>query len=95
MLNKIKILLGIPDDSKNKLIEQLIEICSDEFMTITHQNKINESIVIKMVCFRYNNLGNDGITREAYDGMTFMYGGDYPADLYKLIIAHRLVRIPQ
>ena len=95
MLDKIKLLLGIPDDSKNRLLEQLITICSDEFKDLTHQNELIESIIVKMVCWRYNSLGTDGLTREGYDGMTFMYANDYPTDLYKLIIGYRKVRIPQ
>ena len=95
MLSKIKILLGIPDDSKNELLEQLIEICSDEYKSITHTDIIDNSILIKMVCWKYNLLGTDGITREGYNGNNFMYSNDYPADLYKLIISKRMVRLPQ
>lgn len=94
MLAVIKILLGIPDSSKDTLLNQLIALCTNEYKDITHSDTINESIVEQMVCYRYNTLGTTGLTREGYNGMTFMYTSDYPADLYKLIISYRKVRFP-
>lgn len=95
MLNKIKKLLGIPDDSKNDLLELFIELCSDEYKSLTHTDNIDEIIVQQMVLYRYQTRGTYGITREGYNGMTFMYTSDYPADLYKLIISKRMVQLPK
>lgn len=95
MLAYIKTLLNIPtsDDGKNDILNYLIEICSQEYMDITHTNDIIESIIVQMVVCRFNLLGDEMLHSESYTGMTFNYLSDYPDNLQKQIITHRKMRM--
>lgn len=95
MLEKIKIIIGITDDSKDNLLALLIEQATSEAINITHNDKTDnfENIIIQMVIWNYNRLGTEGLNSESYSGVTFNYSSDYPNTLINQLHSYRKVRI--
>jgi len=83
-LDTLKTLLQI-DDSQDALLNTLIEQCSAEYLSRTHQDEADASIVNAMVIEKYNRLGNEGIQSIGYSGITESYESDYSEAVQKLI----------
>lgn len=76
MLDKIKILLGLADDSKDDLLNILIALCKDEavdFCNLTEYSNKLDSAIIAMVIERYNKLGTEGLSSVSTNGITEDY----------------------
>jgi hypothetical protein len=76
MLDKIKILLGLADDSKDDLLNILIALCKDEavdFCNLTEYSNKLDSAIIAMVVERYNKLGTEGLSSVSTNGITEDY----------------------
>lgn len=95
MLDKIKVLLGLTDDTKDTLLTILIEQAIEEAIDYTHNeeciNKIN-STIIEMVVYKYNRIGTEGLNSEGYSGVSFSYTTDYPESIMRALRAKRKVR---
>lgn len=80
MLNKVKLLLGISDSSKDTLLDQLIDNASEFVRNYTHDDLSEsvENVIVQMVIFNYNRLGTEGLQSESYSGVSFNYLTDYP-----------------
>lgn len=83
MLNNIKLLLGITDNTKDNLINLLIQMASDDARVITGNCDVSglSSIIQKMVVFNYNRLGTEGLESESYSGASYNYSSDYPDNI--------------
>ena len=94
MLEKIKILLGISDTSKDELITVLIEQAIDEAINFTNNNDINElkTAVQAMVVYNYNRLGTEGLNSETFSGNNYSYSADYPESILRQLRAQRVLR---
>lgn len=94
MLAKIKLLLGITDNTKDALLNLLIDQAIDQAINITHNDAVSsyDSIIASMVVWRYNRLGSEGVTSENYSGVSFNYSSDYPEPLLKELNSFRKVR---
>lgn len=86
MLNKIKILLGLNDDSKDDLLTTLIELCEGEACEYCGIDSADgmDSVIIQMVVYKYNRLGTEGLSGESYSGASYSYT-DYPANITSLL----------
>ena len=76
MLDKIKLLLGLTDDTKDELIQTLIALCKDEaidFCNLKEYSEKLDSAVINMVIERYNKLGTEGTNSVHTSGITEGY----------------------
>lgn len=95
MLEKIKLLLGINDTSKDSLINLLIEQATDELKTLTHRTNVEglDNIVERMVVYRYNSLGTEGVSAESYSGVSFSYSVEYPDEIKRMIYARRKIGV--
>lgn len=93
MLNDVKILLGIKDDSKDDLLSLLIDAAIEEVVNFTHNNSIAgmESTICRMVVYKYNRGLNEGIDSESYSGVSFHYSADYPESIMRVLRARRKV----
>ena len=93
-LDTLKTLLQITDTSQDALLTTLIEQCSAEFLSRTHQAEADESVVTPMVIEKYNKLGNEGVQSIGYSGINETYESDYSEATQKLIRSKtRLVAI--
>ena len=84
-LDTLKTILQISDDSQDALLSTLIEQCSAEYLSRTHQAEADEPIVVKMVVEQYNRLGNEGIQSFNYSGINETFESDYSEQVQKLI----------
>lgn len=91
MLDKIKVLLGLTDGTKDDLLTILLEQAIEEATTYTHNDcvPVLESAIIKMVVYNYNRIGTEGIDSEGYSGVSFGYSADYPESIMRVLKAHR------
>lgn len=95
MLEKIKLLLGLSDSSKDDLLTVLLEQAIDEAVNYTHNDCIDvlETSIVKMVVYNYNRLGTEGVDSEGYSGVSFAYSTDYPENIMRALRANRKVRL--
>lgn len=84
MIEKVKLLLGLTDSSKDKLIEVLIDGAVEDAVAITGNKYIQDELpntIVKMVVYNYNRLGTEGLETESYSGITYNYSNGYPQDI--------------
>lgn len=84
MIDKVKLLLGLTDSSKDKLIEVLIDGAVEDAVAITGNKYIQDELpntIAKMVVYNYNRLGTEGLETESYSGVTYNYSDGYPQDI--------------
>lgn len=93
MLEKIKLLLGLKDESKDDLLTILIETAIDEALAYTHRDCVDEldTSIIQMVVYKYNRIGTEGVDSENYSGVSFDYSADYPESIMRGLRSKRKV----
>ena len=95
MLEKIKILLGINDSSKDELLTVLLDQAIEEAENYTHNNCLTglESTICRMVVYNYNRMSTEGVNSESYSGVSYSYSADYPENIMRVLKAHRKSRL--
>ena len=95
MLEKIKILLGINDSSKDELLTVLLDQAIEEAENYTHNNCLTglESTICRMVVYNYNRMSTEGVNSESYSGVSYSYSADYPENIMRVLKAHRKIRL--
>lgn len=96
MLEKIKVLLGITDTSKDALISILLDKSIEYAIAYTHNHQCIPYIqgaLIDMTVYTFNRLGTEGLTGESYSGVNFSYTDDFPPQLLRQLNAYRKVRV--
>lgn len=94
MLKSIKLMLGIIEDDKDELINELIRVTEEEvkeycnFTNDAQLEKLNGAIK-NMVILKYNRLGAEGLTAENYSGNSFSYMSDYPESIIAVLNRNR------
>lgn len=93
MLEKIKLLLGLYDETKDDLLTILIEQAIDEALAYTHNDCVDEldTSIIAMVVYKYNRIGTEGVESESYSGVKFDYSADYPESIMRGLRSKRKV----
>ena len=93
MLEKVKLLLGIADNTKDDLLTLLIEQAVEEAIVYTHNECVDElnTSIIQMVVYKYNRIGTEGVDGEGYSGVSFQYTSDYPENIMRGLRAKRKV----
>lgn len=94
MLKKLKILLGIADDSKDELLLILLDQCEEEVVNYTHNYELEklENVIINLAIWKYNRIGSEGLNSENYSGVSFNYASEYPDSILKQLQAYRRIR---
>ena len=89
MLENLKMLLNISDNTKDDLLTFLIEQAIEEAMAYTHLDSVDElsTIILRMCVYNYNRLGTEGLDSEGYSGVSFNYSADYPEPIIRAINA--------
>ena len=80
MVEKLKILLGITDISRDELLSLLIDQCTDNAVSFTNNTDTEamENVILEMAVYRFNLMGSEGLTRENYSGTGYIYNNGYP-----------------
>lgn len=84
-IDTLKTLLQIEDTSQDTLLTTLIEQCTAEYLSRTHQTEPDGTVVNAMVVERFNRLGNEGVQSIGYSGINETYESDYSEAVQKLI----------
>ena len=96
MLERIKLLLNITDESKDALLNELIDNATEFATNYTNNPAAIESLtgcIIAMVIYDYNRMGTEGLTSENYSGVSFGYASGYSDDIMKQLRRYRKVRV--
>lgn len=91
MLQKIKTLLAISDNSKDDLLEVLSAVATEEVKAYCNIEDVSkmESIIIQLVIIKYNRLGAEGLSTENYNGASFSYESEYPPQILAVLNKNR------
>lgn len=95
MLERIKLLLNITDDSKDALLNELIDNVEEFILNFTNNPDCLDSLrgtECVMVVHDYNRLGTEGLSSENYSGMSFSYTAGYSDDIMKQLKRYRKVK---
>ena len=96
MLERIKLLLNITDDSKDALLNELIDNATEFAQNYINNDDALENLtgtIIAMVIYDYNRMGTEGLTSENYSGVSFGYTSGYSDDIMKQLKRYRKVRV--
>lgn len=95
MLDKVKLLLNITDDTADDLLNTLISMCKEEAYVycnlLEYDNKL-DNIVVYMVIEKYNRIGSEGSTSQSASGISTTYESFYSDKIVKMLNKHRRVR---
>lgn len=94
LLDKMKLLIGIADTSKDSLLLLLLEEAERDFLDITNLEEVPlkaGGAILQMAVVKYNLLGCEGLNSQSQSGLNENYGG-YSADLLKQIGRYRKLR---
>lgn len=95
MLDKIKLLLSIIDDTADDLLNTLIAICKEEayiYCNLPEYNEKLNNIVVFMVIEKYNRIGSEGTESQSASGISATYESFYSEKIVKMLNKHRRVR---
>ncbi|WP_051931538.1 phage head-tail connector protein [Clostridium sp. KNHs214] len=95
MLENIKLLLNIQDNSKDNLLSYLISNAKQKILSYTNQTEIlpqMQYLVDELVILRYNKLGSEGLQSESYSGISQTFNQDIPADIKSQLNQFRRLR---
>ena len=95
MLEKVKLMLGIADTTKDALIEMLAEDAMVEVTGYCNMNLYDtklDSTVAKMVIQNYNRASIQGIASESFSGVSESYVNGYTIDVMNVLNKNRRVR---
>ena len=74
LLNRIKTLLGIPDN--DELIYEITELTKSKILNYINEVELPlelEFILVELTIQRYNRIGSEGIASESVDGKSVSY----------------------
>lgn len=95
MLEKIKILLGLADDTKDETISLLITLCKDEateYCNLDVYSSKLDSAVIQMVIEKYNKMGTEGLSSVSTSGIKEEYSSTYSKQVLGILRKNRKVK---
>jgi len=95
VIDNVKSELNITGTGQDTFLTSLITAETANAVTITHNPAAaeDEAMITRMVIYRYNSLGTEGLNSESYSGVNFNYTADYPDDVMQLLKAHKKVRV--
>jgi Phage QLRG family, putative DNA packaging. len=96
MLERIKLLLNISDESKDALLGELIDNATEFARNFINNDAALENLtgtIVNMVLYDYNRMGTEGLTSENYSGVSFGYASGYSDDIMKQLKRYRKVRV--
>lgn len=95
MLDKIKLLVSMNEDTADDLLNTLIAICKEEayvYCNLEEYDSKLDNIVVAMVIERYNRMGSEGAKSQSASGISASYDSFYSDKVVKMLNKHRKVR---
>lgn len=95
-LTKLKLKLGIDDDSMDSLLNLYLEDAKNTILELTHLDELSESLLntqIELAIIYYNKEGIEGQTSHSEGGVSRSFEEGIPESIMKKIRANR--RLPR
>ena len=95
ILQRVKIKLGITDDTQDEVLTLYIEDAENDFMAYTGWKYVPAAaqyIIEGMVAGKHNSAGNEGLASQSYSGVSESYLTDYPEETKSQLNKFRKVR---
>lgn len=96
LLSKLKLKLGITDNSQDDLLNLYLEDAKDTILELTHLDELPESLLstqIELAIVLYNKAGIEGQTSHSEGGISRSFEEGIPESIMKKIRASR--RLPR
>lgn len=85
VIQKVKLLQDIKDDSKNEVLEIFFDIVLDEIREFIGFDialeKISQSLLVKMLNFKHSRQGTETLASYNYSGVSETFLEGYPEDI--------------
>lgn len=69
MLNRLKALIDISDNTKDALLTILLEMAQADFAALTGSEEVPEILIVQMAVIKYNLLGSEGLTSQSINNI--------------------------
>ena len=83
VINKVKILQSIKDE-KDEILSILYDLVIDELYELLNEKMLElnlESLLIKMLNYKYLRLGTESLSNYNYSGVSENFLSEYPSDI--------------
>ena len=83
VINKVKILQSIKDE-KDEILSILYDLVIDELYELLNEKMLElnlESLLIKMLNYKYLRLGTESLSSYNYSGVSENFLSEYPSDI--------------
>ena len=94
-LEKLKIRLGISDNSEDALLNMLLEDAEGEILDYTNRDTLPtkaEALQRELAITYYNRMGSEGETSRSEGGVSVSYSIDIPENIKKRLNSLRLLK---
>lgn len=87
IIDNVKVLLGLTDDSKDDVLNILLNQAEQYALSYTHATTTAgmDAVLERMIVFNYNRLGTEGLVSENYTGASYTYTDEYPTDIMAML----------
>ena len=92
MLDNLKTLLGITDNSKDTVLVLLLDMAKTYAEGYTHRKDGLDNVVLEIAAYRYGKIGAEGLTSENYAGASFSYSSDIPESIIRQLNSLSVVK---
>lgn len=70
MLNQLKALIDISDNTKDALLTLLLDMAQADFAALTgSEDTVPEVLIVQMAVIKYNLLGSEGLTSQSINNI--------------------------
>lgn len=95
MLTKLKLRLGVADDSQDVLLEQMLEDAQNEILDYCNREVLlprMEALQRELAIIYYNRQGTEGEVSHSEGGMSVSYSTEIPENIKARLNAYRLAK---
>ena len=95
MLETIKFILGDNNDYTDLFLSTILDQTISEIEIYCNRpiDKELESVVVRLVIIRLNRLNSEGLSSQAYSGITESYIDGYPSDIKAILNRKRKLKL--
>lgn len=95
LLTKLKLRLGVADDSQDVLLEQMLEDAQEEILDYCNRELLlprMESLQRELAIIYYNRQGTEGESSHSEGGMSVSYSTEIPENIKARLNAYKLLK---
>lgn len=95
-LEKLKVRLGIQDDSQDALLECILEDVEADMLAYTNRSELlpsMNSLQIKIAVIEYNKQGSEGMSAQSQGGVSQSWIDGLPQDIISALTSFRRLKV--